>query len=182
MKRLAVFLLLLILLPVMALASPVPDSPQQMYIKTIAPYAAVVADYGFHPSVVIAQSCRETGFGQHLDDLDIDGNSVRQYNNVLGKKWHYGDYFIKLTPEGWGPTREYVPRKFQVYDSLGECFEDYAKNITNNPAYANKDTSSREAFIRSIAPKYATDNPEAYAGGVLRIIREYGLEKYDRRN
>lgn len=177
MKKLLIILLILAALMGVAFASP-----QQSYIESIAPYAAVVADYGFPPSVAIAQSCRETGFGQHLDDLDIDGNPVWQYNNVLGKKWHYGDYFIKLTPEGWGPTREYVPRKFQVYDSLAECFYDYAENITNNPAYVNKDTSSREAFIRSIAPKYATDNPETYAGGVLRIIREYGLEKHDRGN
>jgi len=168
------FVLLMLLSPP-AFASPA------SYIDTIAPYAAVVADYGYPPSVAIAQSCRETGFGQHLDDLDIDGNQVRQYNNVLGKKWHYGEYFVKLTPEGWGPTREYVPRKFQVYDSLAECFEDYAENITNNPAYANKDTSSVEAFIWSIAPKYATDNTEAYANGVLRIIRDYDLTRYDRR-
>jgi len=175
MRKLLIILLVLAALSGVAFASPV------SYIETIAPYAAVVADYGYPPSVAIAQSCRETGFGQHLADLDIDGNPVRQYNNILGKKWHYGDYFVKLTPEGWGKTREYVPRKFQIYDSLAECFEDYAENITYNPAYANKDMSSVEAFIWSIAPKYATDNTEAYANGVLRIIRDYDLTRYDRR-
>lgn len=154
-------------------------SPQD-YIDSIAPYAKKVKEYGLFPSVAIAQSCRETGYGRHLDAEDVDGNSIRQYNNVLGKKWRYGRYYEKLTPEGSGASRVMVVRKFQVYHSLEDCFEDYGRNITRNPVYKNRNTDSPEAFIRSIARFYATDDPDAYANGVLRIIDKYGLTRFDR--
>lgn len=153
-------------------------SPQQ-YIESIAPYAQRVKEHGLFPSVAIAQSCRETGFGQYLDAADIHGNSIRQYNNVLGKKWRNGRYFEKVTPEGYGSGRYWTVGKFQAYDSLQDCFEDYAVNINRNPAYKTKDTSNVYKFIHSIAPRYATDNPQAYADGVLRIIEKYNLTKYD---
>ena len=153
-------------------------SPEQ-YIEIIAPYAQKVKAHGLFPSVAIAQSCRETGFGKHLDAQDIYGNSVRQYNNVLGKKWRNGRFFEKLTPEGSGAGRYMIVGKFQAYDTMQDCFEDYARNINRNPAYRYKDTSNIYTFIHSIAPRYATDNPWAYASGVLRIIEKYNLTQYD---
>ena len=153
-------------------------SPEQ-YIESIAPYAQQVKAQGLFPSVAIAQSCRETGFGRHLDAEDIYGNPIRQYNNVLGKKWRNGQYFEKLTWEGSGANRHMIVGKFQSYQSLKECFDDYAQNINRNPAYKYKDTSSVAAFIHSIAPRYATDNPWSYATGVLRIIEKYNLTQYD---
>ena len=153
-------------------------SPEQ-YIETIAPYAQRVKVHGLFPSVAIAQSCRETGFGKHLDAQDINGNPVRQYNNVLGKKWRSGRYFEKLTPEGSGSGRYMIIGKFQAYSSMQDCFEDYALNINRNPAYKHKDTSNVYTFIHSIASRYATDNPWAYANGVLRIIEKYNLTQYD---
>jgi flagellum-specific peptidoglycan hydrolase FlgJ len=104
---------------------------------------------------------------------------VRQYNNVLGKKWHSGHYFEKVTPEGSGANRYMIVGKFQAYDSIQACFEDYARNINSNPAYRYKDTSNIYAFIHSIAPRYATDNPWDYANGVLHIIEKYNLTQYD---
>ena len=153
-------------------------SPEQ-YIETIAPYAQRVKVHGLFPSVAIAQSCRETGFGKHLEARDINGHSVRQYNNVLGKKWRSGHYFEKLTPEGSGANRFMIVGRFQAYNSLQDCFEDYAHNINRNPAYKYKDTSNIYTFIHSIAPNYATDNPWAYAEGVIRIIQRYNLTQYD---
>ncbi|MBP2665992.1 MAG: N-acetylmuramidase [Firmicutes bacterium] len=153
-------------------------SPEQ-YIESIAPYAQRVKEYGLFPSVAIAQSCRETGFGRHLDAQDIYGRSVREYNNVLGKKWRNGRYFEKVTPEGYGAGRYMAVGKFQAYDSIQECFEDYAVNLSRNSAYKYKDTSNVYNFVHSIAHRYATDNPWAYADGVLRIIEKYNLTKYD---
>ena len=153
-------------------------SPEQ-YIESIAPAALRVKEHGLFPSVAIAQSCRETGFGRHLDDADVHGNSVRQYNNVLGKKWRNGHYFEKLTPEGSGAGRYMIVGKFQAYDSIADCFEDYAHNINKNPAYRHKDTSSAHSFIHSIASRYASDNPWAYADGVMKIIEKYNLTRFD---
>ena len=153
-------------------------TPEQ-YIDSIASHARQVKKHGLYPSVAIAQSCRETGFGKHLDAEDIRGHSVRRFNNVLGKKWRHGPYYEKVTSEGFGAGRYQIIGKFQAYHSLKDCFEDYARNINTNPAYRYKDTSSVEAFIHSIAPRYATDNPHAYANGVLRIIEKYNLTKYD---
>ena len=153
-------------------------SPEQ-YIASIAPYAQRVKAHGLFPSVAIAQSCRETGFGKHLDAQDIHGRSIRQYNNVLGKKWRGGRYFEKPTWEGSGTGRYMIVGKFQAYHSLTDCFDDYAQNINRNPAYRYKDTSNIYTFIHSIAPRYATDNPWAYATGVIRIIEKYNLTQYD---
>ena len=153
-------------------------SPEQ-YIESIAPHAVRVKDHGLFPSVAIAQSCWETGFGKSLDAQDIRGNPIRQYNNVLGRKWRSGSYFEKVTPEGSGAGRYMIVGKFQAYDSLADCFEDYARNINRNPAYRQKDTSSAHAFIHSIAARYASDNPQAYANGVLHIIEKYNLTRYD---
>lgn len=153
-------------------------TPEQ-YIEKIAPHAKIVKKHGLFPSVAIAQSCRETGFGKHMDALDIHGKSIREYNNVLGKKWRTGRYYEKQTWEGYGAGRHMIVAKFQAYRSLRECFEDYAININTNPAYRNKDTSNYTRFIHSIAPRYATDNPQAYANGVLRIIEKYNLTRFD---
>lgn len=153
-------------------------TPEQ-YIESIAPHALQVKGHGLFPSVAIAQSCRETGFGKSLDALDINGNSLHQYNNVLGKKWRQGRYYEKVTAEGSGASRHMIVGKFQAYDSLDDCFEDYARNINRNSAYKNKDTSSAYAFIHSIAGRYATDNPQAYANGVIRIIEKYNLTRFD---
>ena len=111
--------------------------------------------------------------------MDIYGRPIRQYNNVLGKKWRSGHYFEKTTWEGAGAGRHMIVGKFQAYRSLQDCFEDYAVNINNNPAYRHKDTSNLYRFIHSIAPRYATDNPWAYASGVIRIIEKYNLTQYD---
>jgi flagellum-specific peptidoglycan hydrolase FlgJ len=153
-------------------------SPEQ-YIESIAPYAQRVKEHGLFPSVAIAQSCRETGFGKHLDSQDVRGQPIRQYNNVLGKKWRGGWYFEKLTWEGSGAGRHTIVGKFQAYKTLKDCFEDYANNIMRNPAYRHKDTSNLYTFIHSIAPSYATDNPWDYATGVIRIIEKYNLTQYD---
>ena len=154
-------------------------SPEQ-YIASIAPYARQVKEHGLFPSVAIAQSCRETGFGKHLDAQDVYGKPIRQYNNVLGKKWRGGRYFEKTTWEGSGAGRHMIVAKFQAYPSLKDCFEDYAQNLNRNPAYRYKDTSNIYTFIHSIAPRYATDNPWAYASGVIRIIEKYNLTRFDR--
>jgi len=154
-------------------------TPDQHYVESIAAYAVRVKNQGLFPSVALAQSCWETGFGKSLDNLDISGYPIRQYNNVLGKKWRFGNYFEKMTIEGAGAAQVKVVRKFQVYGSLEECFDDYARNIQKNPAYKDKDTSNPEAFIRSIARHYATDNPDLYASGIIRIIKKYNLTKYD---
>lgn len=153
-------------------------SPEQ-YIESIAPYATKVKEHGLFPSVAIAQSCRETGFGRHLDAEDIHGRSIRSYNNVLGKKWRSGHYFEKVTWEGSGSGRYRIVGKFQAYNSLEDCFDDYARNINRNPAYRYKDTSSARAFIYSIANRYATDNPYDYANGVINIIDKYNLTRFD---
>jgi flagellum-specific peptidoglycan hydrolase FlgJ len=153
-------------------------TPEQ-YIDSIASQAKQVRKYGLFTSVAIAQSCRETGFGKHLDALDVRGNSIRKYNNVLGKKWRSGNYYEKMTVEGYGSGRHMTVGKFQAYKSIKDCFDDYARNINTNPAYKNKDTSNIYTFIHSIAPRYATDNPKAYANGVLKIIEKYNLTRYD---
>lgn len=153
-------------------------TPEQ-YINSIAPYAKLVKKQGLFPSVAIAQSCRETGFGKYLNVKDMLGKPIKNYNNVLGKKWRSGQYYEKVTSEGHGNGKHMIIGKFQAYKSIRDCFADYANNINTNSAYKYKDISNIYTFIYSIAPRYATDNPYDYANGVIRIIEKYNLTRFD---
>ncbi|MDF2929174.1 MAG: flgJ [Anaerospora sp.] len=68
--------------------------------------------------------------------------------------------------------------KFKLYNSLEEAIEDWCILLTEEPVYVNNvDYSSREAFVQTMAPIYAT-NPR-YARDIGITIAANELEQYD---
>lgn len=145
-------------------------SPQQDWIEKIGPAAQriVTPTCGF-PSVTIAQSAQESGWGTSF--------LATEANNPFGRKCGFSPCIQIMTPEYRNGVRQLEPHWFQVYESLEDALIDYCDKIAK-PWY-RRDFSSPYAFVDSIASPYATD--PNYAKSVKSIIRTYRLEVWDAR-
>lgn len=133
----------------------------------------ICAEYNLPASVCIAQAAIESGWGQYCI-----GNF-----NYFGRKWGGWGEYVEL------PTREYIngqfvtiQDKFQSYDSLEDAIRDWCILMTEEPDYADalaewENTWSVEAFVRAMAPVYATD-PD-YAEKILSTINANNLMRFD---
>ena len=125
-------------------------------------------DRGYFPSVALAQAALESGWGE---------SELARVNNLFGRKCTDQTHCVaKLTPEfrsnRW--VQEY--HWFAAYVSVRDAFKDYVDKY-ERPIYADKDFSSPQAFIRSVAGRYATD--PGYAGKIISLIAAYDLEEWD---
>lgn len=133
----------------------------------------ICADYNLPASVCIAQAALESGWGEYV---------IGNYN-YFGRKWNRLGEYLEL------PTKEYIDGqfvtiqdKFQSYSSLDEAIEDWCVLMTEEPAYADalaewESTWDVEAFIRAMAPVYATD-PD-YADKIISTINANNLMRFD---
>lgn len=163
MRKLAIFLLLLFLLPAMALASP------ESFIESMEPYLSIVQQAGLYPSVFIAQSALETGWGK---------SEAVQYHNYWGIKCRAAPCFSKQTWEIYDGQYWQGKLLFQAYPDLAAGVQAYCDKINFQPEYQGVDRSSRDRFINSLARVWATDLD--YAWKLKSIIRVWGLERYDK--
>lgn len=144
------------------------------FIKMIGNAAGkICADYNLPASVCIAQAALESGWGEYV---------IGNYN-YFGRKWNRCGEYLEL------PTKEYIDGqfvtiqdKFQSYSSFDEAIEDWCVLMTKEPAYADalaewKSTWDVEAFIRAMAPVYATD-PD-YADKIISTINANNLMRFD---
>ena len=125
-------------------------------------------DRGYFPSVALAQAALESGWGE---------SELARVNNLFGRKCTDQTHCVaKLTPEfrsgRW--VQEYY--WFAAYVSVRDAFRDYV-NKYERPIYADKDFTSPQAFIRSVAGRYATD--PGYTGKIISLIAAYELEEWD---
>ena len=104
---------------------------EQEYIDAIAPSVQKVCKrYGYLPSVLIAQSCLENGFGirSYWDNPQIE--ALLKYNNMVGIKssllsdtwadktvWP-GESLTKKTPETYGGKNVIITDNFRKYDNI----------------------------------------------------------------
>lgn len=159
-----------------ALASP------ESFIAELAPVAVpIVQSYGLFPSVFLAQAALESGWGS---------SSLAQHYNLFGRKCGHSPCVEIVTNEERNGYMVKEVHKFQMYDSLEEAIHDYCQKFyrkyeSGHPVFLI-DTTSPADFVAGItsAPRpysrYATDS--GYAWKLRSIIRDYDLEKYDRRN
>ena len=174
---------------------------EEEYIGIVAPAvcAAVKKAGGYLPSVLIAQSCLENGYGipSYWDNPQIA--ALLKYNNMVGIKasllnaswadksvWP-GKSLTKETPEVYGGKRVTITDNSRIYDSIEQSFEDYllfmkyASNTKGGaPKYGEKVLSitDPETLIRTVSRLgYATGT--TYADSVMRIIRKHNLTQYD---
>lgn len=168
---------------------------KQSYIDAIASSAVRAGTkYGYLPSVLIAQSCLENGYG-----MDPECEILLEHNNMLGMKaellnaswsdktvWN-GEKFLKDTPEYYGGKPVRIDDYFRSYVSIDQCFEDYCLFMTYGayqkggvPKYRDSVIGVRdpEKLISAVSRLgYATD--PRYSKSVMAIILQQDLRKYD---
>lgn len=174
---------------------------EQEYINAIAiPVQRACRKYGYLPSVLIAQSCLENGYGipSYWDNPEII--KLLQANNMVGIKaellnssWNNytvwdGRYIVKNTPEEYGGKSVIISDKFRVYDTIEQSFCDfliflkYASNYGKggSPKYGDAVLSIKDpaTLINTVSDKgYATGR--TYPHSVMQIIRKHNLTIYD---
>lgn len=133
----------------------------------------VCAEYNLPASVCIAQAILESGWGKYC---------IGQYN-YFGRKWNgWGNYVRQQTTEYYNGEYVTIYDKFQSYSSLEEAIQDWCVLMREEPCYAEalavwEDTWDVDAFVRAMAPVYATD-PD-YADKIISTINANDLKSYD---
>ena len=176
-------------------------SSEQEYINTIAPSVQKACkQYGYLPSVLIAQSCLENGYGipSYWDNQQI--KYLLQYNNMVGQKaelltssWYDksvwpGKSFNKNTPEVYANKRVTIKDDFRIFDDAEQSFCDfilfllYASNYGYNgkPKYGAEVVNIKDpaTLIKQVANRGYATGP-TYPSSVMRIINKHNLTKYD---
>ena len=174
---------------------------EQEYIDAIAPAVQRACKrYGYLPSVLIAQSCLENGFGvpDFWDNPQIAlllqaNNMVGLKKSLLNSSWDEytvwpGRSISKQTPEEYGGRMVTITDDFRKYDSIEQSFCDYllfmkyASNFGKGgvPKYGDRVLSIKdpEMLIKTVSSLgYATGS--TYPTSVMRIINRHDLTEYD---
>lgn len=170
------------------------------YIEKVALAAQKVCKrYGYLPSILIAQSCLENGYGipSYWDNPQIE--ALMKYNNMVGIKsdlltdswadksvWP-GKSLSKKTPEVYNGKKVTIDDDFRKYDDIEQSFADYllfmkygAYTKGGKPKYGDavlnmKDPAKLIQKVKALG--YATG--PTYATNVMKIVRKHNLTKYD---
>ena len=171
-------------------------SPEEAWIAQIAPIAqSLYKETKILPSVVIAQTCLETGWG--TTDLARKCNIIGAKADLINSTWsNYsvwdGTTYIKMTPEYRNGTLIYISDVFRVYKSFEQCLKDYEMfllHVSNSKGlkYARIAGMTDPAqVIHAIRIGTGTDSkPEGYCTDpnyetkIIHIINKYNLTHYD---
>lgn len=166
------------------------------WIAMIAPIAQDLArKYSVLPSVVIAQTALETGWG--LTDLTRKYNIVGVKADLINSTWKEhstwdGATYRKVTPEYHNGKLIHKEDDFRVYHSFRECLEDYVNfllYVRNDKGYKYRrlqGLSDPKTVINIIKTGTGTNtDPEGYCTDpnyetkILNLIKEYKLTRYD---
>ena len=175
---------------------------EQEFIDYVAPFAQKVCKrFGFYlPSVLVAQACKENGYGirSYWDNPGVE--ALVTYNNMVGIKrellnpswvdiglsvW-LGKYINKKTPEVYGGIPVTIYDDFRIYDDVEQSFADYLCFMrwggysVGNPKYYNdiKNVTDPVRLISIVHKKGYATGP-TYASGVCAIIKKHNLTMYD---
>lgn len=127
------------------------------------------------PSICIAQSALETGWGK--SKLMVKANAY--FGIKAGKSWK-GKVYSSKTQECYdGVNYTTITDTFRAYDSVEQSVSDYFDLITGLSRYAgavnNCDALSTITAIKNGG--YAT--APTYIQNVMSIVKQYNLEQYD---
>ena len=173
-------------------AKGIPASKQDYLDKVSKIAVELYKETKVLPSVVIAQTCLETGFG-----LGTDSTQLVRASNILGMKSEllnstWSDYTVwggesitKKTPEVYNGVTTYINDKFRVYKDYENCIRDYEMfllNVKSGGAYKYRKvagmTDPQEVITAISNGGYATD--PSYITKVMNLINQYDLTKYDK--
>lgn len=132
------------------------------------------------PSIVIAQSAQETGWG--LSDLMTKANAF--FGIKAGGSWT-GKVFTADTWEVVDGVEQNTVANFRAYDSLEDSVADYFNLIVNNSRYANgvstwgNQLSAYDTIHAIWSGGYATDSN--YVADIMNIVNGRDLTQWDSR-
>ena len=176
---------------------------EQEYLdQIIEPVRRCCKRYGYLPSVLIAQSCLENGYGirSYWDNPQIE--ALMKYNNMVGiksellnKSWvncglsvWSGRSITKRTPEEYNGRMVTITDSFRVYDNIEQSFADFLCFMTwasnygkgGEPKYGQKVLSCKDpSILISTVSKLGYATGSTYQSSVLRIIKKHNLTQYD---
>lgn len=154
---------------------------QVSFINKIVPVAVEVArEYNVYPSIVVAQSILESGWGR--SPLAVNAN------NLFGIKGTYNGSFIwHDTKEDDGTGFQYkVTDKFAKYPSYKESVESNARLIREGLSWDSEyysgawveNTKNYQEATEFLTGTYATDIN--YNSKINGVIQEYNLDVLDK--
>jgi hypothetical protein len=175
-------------------------SSEEEYIEAIASSAQKACKrYGYLPSVLIAQSCLENGYGirDYWDNPQIEAlmtynNMVGIKTNLLSKTWADktvwpGESLRKKTPETYNGKNVIVDDDFRKYDNIEQSFADFllfikyaSTSVGGKPKYGDAVLSIKDPkqLIEAVHSRGYATGP-TYASNVMRILDKHKLTKYD---
>lgn len=131
--------------------------------------------YGVLPSISIAQSILESGWGT--------SGLTTQANNLFGIKaynWN-GNIISMMTTEYEGGNAIQVMANFRNYNTWEESINDHGLFLYENSRYKKAGVFSTENYVEQAyslqKAGYATD--PSYAMLLIELISQYKLEQYD---
>jgi flagellum-specific peptidoglycan hydrolase FlgJ len=140
------------------------------FLASVAPAALVSARTHHLPvSVTLAQAVLESGWGR--------SKLATEHGNLFGIKADPGQGGVKLrTTEG---VNRRTTASFRTYDDWTDSIADHDRLLSQSPLYrqAQKKWTHWPAFVKAMAPRYATDPHYAYR--LAQIIERYDLDNYD---
>jgi len=164
---------------------------EKQWIDLIAGDAQKAANlYGYLPSVLIAQTCQETGYGR--TDLSQEGiyNTVGMKKELLNSTWKsmywLGDTYTKKTPEWYGGKKAYITDVFRVYPSYFDGLADYCQFMHDARYSVGGEFKYRDllgetdpwTLIEGVRSRgYCTD--PNYSTAIMKIIKKHNLTQYD---
>lgn len=176
---------------------------EQEYLdQIIEPVRRCCKRYGYLPSVLIAQSCLENGYGirSYWDNPQIE--ALMTYNNMVGikaellnKSWTNcglsvwpGKSITKRTPEEYNGRMVTITDSFRIYDNIEQSFADFLCFMTwasnygkgGEPKYGQKVLGCKDpSVLISNVSKLGYATGSTYPSSVLRIIKKHNLTQYD---
>ncbi len=144
----------------------------QSFIRDILPEAKVAASIlGVSPSLLVAQSALETGWGKHMMTRPDGSSAFNLFGIKAGSSWS-GDTVTKPTLEFRDGIMQTEIAHFRAYASTADSLKDYVNFIQSNARYGNAlDHGGNDAhYVKSLQQAgYATD--PGYADKILSIMQ-----------
>ncbi len=135
------------------------------FVAKMWPHAQEAAkQLGVDPTTLIAHAALETGWGKHIP-CDSDGNSSHNLFGIkAGGNWN-GQSMANTTVEYSDGVAVKKVDRFKAYDSMAQCFADYASLLASHTRYSKTlHSGSNTAQFAAALQKggYATDPDYAH--------------------
>jgi len=150
---------------------PVNFETPKDFVTSIWQYAQKAASkIGVNPTVIVAQSALETGWGKHIIK-DKNGDSSFNLFNVKAHRDWDGEKAAQSTLEFEQGVAVRKVEPFRVYNNFTEAFDDFVDFLKSNNRYeqALETVGDSEQFLQNLQKAgYATD--PNYANKIINIL------------